>query len=126
MTTTHVPSRYFHIGGDEVKFPCWNQSTAIRKVVSERYGNLSSASFELLQGLSVAPTGSQAPRHSMMLHALAARCEGLSGRALRKLPFLAHANLIAATATVGLEAYLDALHRAVELESNVRAELESS
>ena len=83
-------------------------------------------SFELLQGLSVAPTGSQAPRHSMMLHALAARCEGLSGRALRKLPFLAHANLIAATATVGLEAYLDALHRAVELESNVRAELESS
>ena len=62
----------------------------------------------------------------MMLHALAARCEGLSGRALRKLPFLAHANLIAATATVGLEAYIDALHRAVELESNVRAELESS
>ena len=47
----------------------------------------------------------------MMLHALAARCEGLSGRALRKLPFLAHANLIAATATVGLEAYLDALQR---------------
>ena len=42
------------------------------------------------------------------------------------MPFLAHANLIAATATVGLEAYLDALHRAVELESNVRAELESS
>jgi len=47
--TTHAHSRYFHIGGDEVKFPCWNQSTAIRKVVSERYGNLSSASFELLQ-----------------------------------------------------------------------------
>ena len=110
-------------------------------------------SFELLQGLSVAPTGSQvaastaavasttatahrpppaarrppptahrppptgqAPRHSMMLHALAARCEGLSGRALRKLPFLAHANLIASSATVSLEAYLDALHR-----STVRA-----
>ena len=52
----------------------------------------------------------------MMLHALAARCEGLSGRALRKLPFLAHANLIASSATVSLEAYLDALHR-----STVRA-----
>ena len=52
----------------------------------------------------------------MMLHALAARCEGLSGRALRKLPFLAHANLIASPATVSLEAYLDALHR-----STVRA-----
>ena len=47
----------------------------------------------------------------MMLHALAARCEGLSGRALRKLPFLAHANLIASPATVSLEAFLDALHR---------------
>lgn len=33
----------------------------------------------------------QAPRHSLMLHALAARCGGLSGRALRKLPFLAQA-----------------------------------
>ena len=62
----------------------------------------------------------------MMLHALAAGCEGLSGRALRKLPFLAHANLVAATVQVGLEAYLDALHRAVELEGEVRAELESS
>ena len=47
----------------------------------------------------------------MMLHALAARCEGLSGRALRKLPFLAHANLVAAPAAVSLEAFLDALHR---------------
>jgi len=47
----------------------------------------------------------------MMLHALAARCEGLSGRALRKLPFLAHANLVASPATVSLEAFLDALHR---------------
>ena len=59
----------------------------------------------------------------MMLHALAVQCEGLSGRALRKLPFLAHAQMGGAGAGVGLEVYLDALHRAVELESAVRQEL---
>ena len=42
-------SRYFHIGGDEVKFPCWNQSAAVRDVVRQRYGNLSKASFARLQ-----------------------------------------------------------------------------
>ena len=62
----------------------------------------------------------------MMLHALAVQCEGLSGRALRKLPFLAHATLGAGAAPTELEAYLDALHRAVSLESAVREELSRS
>ena len=79
--------------------------------------------FELLQGLTVAAQGSQAPRHSMMLHAICLLCEGLSGRALRKLPFLAHAQIGDTSGGMDLETYLDALHRAVELESAVRAEL---
>lgn len=63
----------------------------------------------------------------MMLHALAVQCEGLSGRALRKLPFLAHAALAGSGASpTELEAYLDALHRAVGLESAVREELTRS
>lgn len=46
--------------------------------------------FDVLQQLCDGGVSS-APRHSLMLHALAASCDGISGRALRKLPFLAHA-----------------------------------
>ena len=40
---------YLHIGGDEVKFDCWNQSSSIQNTLRARYGNLSEASFSLMQ-----------------------------------------------------------------------------
>ena len=40
---------YLHIGGDEVKFGCWNQSSTIQDTLRKRYGNLSEASFSLMQ-----------------------------------------------------------------------------
>ena len=60
----------------------------------------------------------------MMLFALVELCNGLSGRALRKLPFLAHA-LFAPTALPGggampLDAYLIALRDAAEHEQAAR------
>jgi hypothetical protein len=61
----------------------------------------------------------------MMLHAIALRCEGLSGRALRKLPFLGHAMFVPRAATnITLEKYLDALYRVVQYEGAARAEIE--
>ncbi|OAJ36515.1 hypothetical protein BDEG_20680 [Batrachochytrium dendrobatidis JEL423] len=46
-------------------------------------------------------------------------CDGMSGRALRKLPFLAHARYIKNTSTT-LERFLDALHVTVIYESQSR------
>ena len=73
-----------------------------------------------------------ASRYSMLLYAVAEACEGLSGRALRKLPFLAHA-LFGADGSGGggggggsthgglpIERYLVALRRAVEHERGAR------
>ena len=67
-------------------------------------------------------------RHSMLLHAIAEGCDGLSGRALRKLPFLAHAlfgQRVAAAegngaAPLALESYLLALQLAVDHERGAR------
>jgi len=42
-------SKYFHVGGDEVKYPCWNQSSSIRETVQNRYGDLTDQSFAKLQ-----------------------------------------------------------------------------
>ena len=77
-----------------------------------------------------------ATRHSMLLYAVAEACDGLSGRALRKLPFLAHALFGGggggggggdASAAQGgpmpIELYLVALRRAVEHERGARGAL---
>ena len=87
-------------------------------------------SFAQLSALSDDGTpSSRMARHSMLLHSLALACDGLSGRALRKLPFLAHALFggQAAAPTSGggggqleLEAYLGALHQAIEHERDAR------
>mmetsp|Transcript_25239 Transcript_25239/g.81007 ORF Transcript_25239/g.81007 Transcript_25239/m.81007 type:complete len:194 (-) Transcript_25239:143-724(-) len=85
--------------------------------------------FEVLQGLDDGGR-SPAPRHSLMLHALAARCGGLSGRALRKLPFLAQALFLPPPAADGaapdLPSFLAALARAIEHEQRSRGDLAPS
>lgn len=51
------------------------------------------------------------------------QCEGLSGRTLRKLPFLAHAFYIQGQGEVGLEMYLASLQQAVTKELSDRAHM---
>lgn len=62
---------------------------------------------------------------ALELKSIAEKCVGLSGRALRKLPFLAHALFVQKTLTT-IEEYLFALDRAVQRESSVRAQLEET
>eukprot|EP00750_Incisomonas_marina_P016047 INCI18867.2.p1 GENE.INCI18867.2~~INCI18867.2.p1 ORF type:complete len:686 (+),score=109.53 INCI18867.2:143-2200(+) len=40
---------YIHIGGDEVKYGCWNSSSSIQSHVLSAYGNLSAPAFARLQ-----------------------------------------------------------------------------
>lgn len=40
---------YIHIGGDEVKYGCWNSSSSIQSHVQSVYGNLSAPAFARLQ-----------------------------------------------------------------------------
>ena len=84
--------------------------------------------FAQVAALRVEGASASAPRHSMMLERVAELCDGLSGRALRKLPFLAHAMFAPeglADEPLPLDAFLDALHRAVQHEGEARAELDS-
>ena len=41
-------SPYVHIGGDEVKYPCWNVSDEIREHVESVYGNSSNIAYARL------------------------------------------------------------------------------
>ncbi|XP_023131241.1 pachytene checkpoint protein 2 homolog isoform X2 [Amphiprion ocellaris] len=59
---------------------------------------------------------------SLTLRNIALKSKGLSGRALRKLPFLAHA-LFVKTPTVTLERFLDAMSRAVDKQREEKANL---
>ena len=57
--------------------------------------------------------------------ALAAACDGASGRALRKLPFLAHASHAPQTdAPMSVESYLAALHATALEEREARSQQE--
>ena len=42
-------ARHLHVGGDEVKFPCWNADPAIAAHVAKKYGNTTDAAYEMLQ-----------------------------------------------------------------------------
>ncbi len=82
--------------------------------------------FDVLASLQVDDEQSAAPRHSMLLYLVVILTDGLSGRALRKLPFLAHAlfapSSTAATGT-GLGEFIGALHAAARHELSARAEM---
>jgi hypothetical protein len=72
-----------------------------------------------------AATASSGPRHAMMLHAIAEACDGLSGRALRKLPFLAYALFGGAQsdAPLTVEQFLLALRQGVDHERDARGSM---
>ncbi|KAG8930884.1 hypothetical protein FRC01_002134 [Tulasnella sp. 417] len=64
-------------------------------------------------------------RVSHRLWELAGKCQGMSGRTLRRLPVLAHARHIGASASLGsrasgIEVWLDAMAKVVEEESKER------
>uniref|UniRef100_A0AAQ4PJP6 Pachytene checkpoint protein 2 homolog n=1 Tax=Gasterosteus aculeatus aculeatus TaxID=481459 RepID=A0AAQ4PJP6_GASAC len=65
---------------------------------------------------------SEVSEHSLTLRDIAVRSKGLSGRALRKLPFLAHA-LFVKTPTVTLERFLEAMTQAVDKQMEETANL---
>uniref|UniRef100_A0A668A397 Pachytene checkpoint protein 2 homolog n=1 Tax=Myripristis murdjan TaxID=586833 RepID=A0A668A397_9TELE len=60
--------------------------------------------------------------HSLTLRNIAIKSKGLSGRALRKLPFLSHA-LFVKTPTVTLGRFLEAMERAVDKQREEKANL---
>lgn len=60
--------------------------------------------------------------HSLKLRNIAIKSKGLSGRTLRKLPFLAHA-LFVKTPTVNLERFLEALSKAVDKQKEEKGDL---
>nr|XP_020468490.1 pachytene checkpoint protein 2 homolog [Monopterus albus] len=65
---------------------------------------------------------SEVSEHSLILRGIARKSHGLSGRALRKLPFLAHA-LFVKTPTVTLERFLVAMDHAVNKQRAEKADL---
>ena len=66
-----------------------------------------------------------ASRDSVYLHKIASQCKGLSGRTLRKLPFLAHA-MAGFKAAVKLEEFLPALEQAVQKQIEDRVHLDQN
>uniref|UniRef100_A0A3P9MAJ2 Pachytene checkpoint protein 2 homolog n=1 Tax=Oryzias latipes TaxID=8090 RepID=A0A3P9MAJ2_ORYLA len=65
---------------------------------------------------------SEVSEHSLRLMDIAKKSKGLSGRALRKLPFLAHA-LFVKTPAVTLDQFLDAMSHAVDKQREEKADL---
>uniref|UniRef100_A0A673JWL9 Pachytene checkpoint protein 2 homolog n=1 Tax=Sinocyclocheilus rhinocerous TaxID=307959 RepID=A0A673JWL9_9TELE len=65
---------------------------------------------------------SDVTRLSLTLRNIAQRSVGLSGRALRKIPFLAHA-LYGKSSTMTVEGFLKAMERAVDKQRQVQASL---
>eukprot|EP00043_Microstomoeca_roanoka_P002989 m.41832 g.41832 ORF g.41832 m.41832 type:complete len:414 (-) comp11863_c0_seq1:70-1311(-) len=78
--------------------------------------------FKSLEAMEFADT--QASHESIVLLELARMCDGLSGRMLRKLPFLAFAQLqVAHETATSLSALLSALRAAIEAELYARSHL---
>ena len=101
--------------------------------VRARYDILSSSLRELVRVGIISPACEIPPFGSgdtsngpaaKKLATVAEKCDGLSGRALRKIPLLAHACFIQRSSCT-LEDFVAALSSAVDRESVVRKELES-
>ncbi|KAJ3003504.1 UNVERIFIED_CONTAM: Pachytene checkpoint protein 2 [Siphonaria sp. JEL0065] len=61
-----------------------------------------------------------AENKSLRLYSLCCQCKGLSGRAIRKLPFIAHALFVKSHKSVSLSQFLDSLEKAVHEEHEAR------
>lgn len=74
---------------------------------------------------STSPNALPAEQASQLLLAVAAACQGLSGRTLRKMPFIAHAGAPAGSlpAPCSVPTFLRALHAAAFKEQSDRSEL---
>eukprot|EP00112_Aurelia_sp_Birch-Aquarium-sp1_P010510 Seg2240.6 transcript_id=Seg2240.6/GoldUCD/mRNA.D3Y31 product="Pachytene checkpoint protein 2" protein_id=Seg2240.6/GoldUCD/D3Y31 len=83
-----------------------------RKIVNPAEQILTIRSLELMRFVDNAATHA-----SLCLREISKKCYGLSGRTLRKLPFLAHA-LFIQSPTVSLSQFLEALSHAVEKQLN--------
>ena len=47
---SHTPHSFFHLGGDEVRFACWNESARVRGFMREQgFGCCGEESFEALE-----------------------------------------------------------------------------
>ncbi|KAM9724054.1 pachytene checkpoint protein 2 homolog isoform 1-T2 [Menidia menidia] len=68
---------------------------------------------------------SEVSEHSLNLRSIALKSRGLSGRALRKLPFLAHALFVKAP-SVTLERFLEGLSQTVDKQREEKADLVNS
>uniref|UniRef100_S4RT38 Pachytene checkpoint protein 2 homolog n=1 Tax=Petromyzon marinus TaxID=7757 RepID=S4RT38_PETMA len=77
-------------------------------------------SFRQLEMMHFVETGMS--KSSLRLHTIAEKSQGLSGRVLRKLPFIAHA-LYVKESTTTLSCFLDALSQAVDRQFTERANL---
>ena len=74
--------------------------------------------------IAATPDDGSSTRQSFLLYSVAEGCEGFSGRALRKLPFLAHALFGGGADGAGqlpIDTYLLALRQAVEHERGARS-----
>lgn len=115
------------------------------------YGILHSCIYELIRAKIIAPVPILDPREAELqavnpdlprfdnrgvrashrLWELAGKCQGMSGRSLRRLPVLAHARHIGASASLGtrassIDVWLDAMAKVVEGESNERLKRSAS
>nr|XP_046255663.1 pachytene checkpoint protein 2 homolog [Scatophagus argus] len=78
--------------------------------------------FTILELETMGFAESEVSEHSLYLRDIAIKSKGLSGRALRKLPFLAHALFIKMPA-VTLARFLEAMDRAVEKQKEEKTNL---
>lgn len=78
--------------------------------------------FTLFELETMGYAESEVSQHSLTLRNIAIKSRGLSGRALRKLPFLAHAMFVK-TPTVTLEKFLDAMYKAVDKQREEKSNL---
>ncbi|XP_068999037.1 pachytene checkpoint protein 2 homolog [Embiotoca jacksoni] len=78
--------------------------------------------FTMFELQTMGFAASEVSEHSLNLRNIALKSTGLSGRTLRKLPFLAHA-LFVKTPIVTLERFLEALSQAVDKQREEKAHL---
>ena len=81
------------------------------------------STLELCNLSQLTAEAADAMKPNLALRKLSIMAQGLSGRALRKLPFLACTLLKGQVRNVGARRYLAALHSAIQAEKSARTDL---